>query len=260
MRAARDGVAGSWRRGAGFARRRSEAGRGEGRVKTNTLKGGEKGKTREKRGKKKKIIVRQEEGGKGWALRGAPPPRWLGSEQSAGMGRPAGGSGRRRQPRRRAAAPGSGSGRYGHRGGHGARGRSGGAGPSPAGRRGSLGQLQRALSGGVSAGSGDLRAPGGCQALGGRGSCAPISDLLRRKANPRVGFESSPLEAGATALRPRLLRKRRSGAERGNFVWERAALRGQRPGGGVRAPGNACFVVCKRRMDIKGHTDISRWI
>lgn len=75
-----------------------------------------------------------------------------------------------------------------------------------------------------------------------------------------VGFESSPLEAGATALRPRLLRKRRSGAERGNFVWERAALRGQRPGGGVRAPGNACFVVCKRRMDIKGHTDISRWI
>lgn len=53
VRAARDGAAGSWRRGAGFARRRSEAGRGEGRVKTNTLKGGEKGKKERETGEKK---------------------------------------------------------------------------------------------------------------------------------------------------------------------------------------------------------------
>lgn len=115
-------------------------------------------------------------------------------------------------------------------------------------RRGSSGRLQRALSGGDSAGSGDLRAPGGCRALGGRGSRAPISDLLRRETNPTVGSELSPLETGAAALRPRLLRKRRSGAERGNFVRERAALRGQRPGGGVRAPGER-LLCCLGALD-----------
>lgn len=86
------------RRGAerGRARRDSAAWRGAGENKCI------KGRWKAARG--------GEAGGKGWALRGAPPPRWLGSERSAGMGRPVGDSGRRRrQPRRRAAAVGSGA-------------------------------------------------------------------------------------------------------------------------------------------------------
>lgn len=237
VRAARDGAAGSWRRGAGFARRRSEAGRGEGRVKTNTLKGGEKGKKREKQGKKNNKAGGGREG-VGSAWRAAPALAGQRAERRDG----AAGGGQRAQE---AAPPaGGGPGQRQRQVRAPRRARGGGT----EWRRGSSGRLQRVLSGGDSAGSGDLRAPGGCRALGGRGSRAPISDLLRRETNPTVGSELSPLEAGAAALRPRLLRKRRSGAERGNFVRERAALRGQRPGGGVRAPGER-LLCCLGALD-----------
>lgn len=170
----------------------------------------------------------------------------------AASGAPGWGSGRRRQPRRRAAAPGSGSGRYGHRDGHGAGGRSGAAGArggcsgrSAAGtRRGAVIYGLPAAAGHWEAEGAVLRSPicyGGKQTRQSALNC-PRSRLGRPRSVLGSCGSGAQVRSGETLCG--------SG--------QRSAGSGRAAACGLR--GNACFVVWERWMGIKGHADVSRWI
>lgn len=183
------------------------------------------GKKKKKENLKKKKKSGGGLGGKGRALRGAPPPCWLGSERSAGMGAPGGGSGRRSSP-----AAGSPAGGRRPRAAAGTRRRcraepsrstcgSGGAAAEPGRRVGP--RRKRPGAGGEGTVSVVRGLCGGGRALGGRGSCTAAPGGSGWKlTGSRVG--SVPAPGAARLLPPAAFR---CGAQK---LLERGELRKER--------------------------------